>query len=354
MNRLERYIATTVVGAFLIALGGLLAVFSVINLTEELRDVGVGHYTLPLALWYVGMTLPSEAYELFSAAALVGGTAGLALLATNNELIAISAAGISPQQMVRAVLKTSILLATTAVLLGELMAAPMAEQALAARSIAMSSGQSLSTARGIWAREGSRFIHIQGPADPGAVGDIYFFDFDEERQLHKVTHAAEASFESQRWHLREVSEDLIEESGVIRKNFPEQDWDTHLTPEQLHLLTLPPEQLSVVELSQSVASMRQRGESPQHHLLAFWRRVTMPMIAAIMVFLALPVVLTMPARTPFGYRVALAALLGIGFQMINQTFSSFGLVYGLNAFACATLPAVVALGTGIWRLRAVS
>lgn len=351
MNRIDRYIATNVGLGFLVALGALLSIFSVINLADELHDVGVGGYTSALAFWYVLMTLPSEAYELFGAAALVGSAAGLALMVSNNELVAIFAAGISPGRVIAAVLKTATGLALTAALLGEFVAAPLAEQATATRSVALSRGQSLSTARGIWAREGSRFVNIRRPVGDDGMADLYIYDFDEESQLQRVTHAGRATFTDGRWELSDVEEDILSDTGVVRKNLERSDWETVLTPEQLYLLTLPPEQLSLGDLRSSVASMQDRGESAQHHLLAFWHRVLMPVVAAIMVFLAVPVILSMPQRVPFGYRIALAALLGIGFQMLDQTFGSFGLVYGLNPFLSATIPTMIALGLGLWRLR---
>lgn len=350
MTRLDRYLASNVLLAFSIALGGLLAVFSVVNLTEELRDIGTGQYNLPLALWFVAMTLPSEAYELFAAACLVGATGGLAWMASYNELVAVESAGVSPMHTLGGVLKTAGALALSAALLGEFVAAPLAESALQARSIALSGGQSLGTAHGIWMREGRRFINIRRPSD-GEVSDIYMFDFDEAQELRKVTRAAGASHDDGGWQLSEVSEDLFEESGVIRKTLPAEEWQTVLTPQQLHLLMLPPEQLSLADLSASVAAIEKRGESAQQHLLAYWRRLTMPLVAAIMVFLGLPMVLSLPPRIPFGFRIAAAALAGIGFQMASQTFSSFGLVYGLNAFLCATLPAALALAVGLWQLR---
>jgi len=351
MTRLDRYIGANVAIGFLAALGGLLAIFSVINLAEELSDT-TGLYTPALAVWFVLMNLPSQAYELFGAAALVGSASGLALMASHNELVAIFAAGVSPRGVISAVLKTAVGLAVVAALLGELLAAPLSEQAAATRSIALSGGQSLATPRGIWAREGARFVNIRRSiADGSVVEDLYLYDFDEQSRLERVTHAQRAEYRDQRWLLRGVAEDLLSESGVVRKNLPEAEWTTVLTPEQLYFLTLPPDQLSLADLRSSVSSMRQRGESAQHHLLAFWHRMLMPLVAAIMVFLAVPVILSMPQRVPFGYRVALAALLGIGFQMLNQTFGSFGLVYGLNPFLSASLPTGVALASGIWRLR---
>ena len=163
MNILDRYIGTAVVTNFLLALAGLLAVFSVINLSQELKDVGSGQYHVGQALWFVALTLPTEAYKLFPAAALLGTVNGLGTLASRNEIVAMSAAGLSRARLTWSVMQAAALLMVTAGVLGDFAAAPLAHRARTARSIAISGGSLLSTSNGLWAREGSRFVNIRTP-----------------------------------------------------------------------------------------------------------------------------------------------------------------------------------------------
>jgi len=64
---------------------------------------------------------------------------------------------------------------------------------------------------------------------------------------------------------------------------------------------------------------------------------------ALMVMLALPVVLATGPRVQMGAYIVRGALIGIGFQMFQQTFTSFGLVTALPPLVTVLTPAGVAL-----------
>ena len=59
---------------------------------------------------YVLLTAPRRAYDLLPIAALVGGMAGLGMLATHSELTVMRAAGVSIGRIVWWVLKPSLVL----------------------------------------------------------------------------------------------------------------------------------------------------------------------------------------------------------------------------------------------------
>lgn len=352
MKILDRYIAATVAINFGLALAGLLAVFSVINLTQELKDVGTEQYGLSQALWFVLMTLPVEAYSLFPAAALLGTVNGLGALASRNELVAISAAGVSRGRLTRSVMQAAVWLMMLTVVVGEFVAAPLAQQARARRSVAVSGGTILSTANGVWARDGSRFVNIRTALLDGALRDLYLYDLDESRRLRRFTYAHSAAYADRRWELEELVENEITDRGVATKRERTRTWDTSIDPNQLRILFLLPDDLSLADLRKSIESLSQRGESPRRHQLAFWRRVTMPLVTGIMVCLAMPFVLTALRGVSIGQRIVAGALAGIGFQMFSHTFGQFGLVYGLEPFVTAVFPGALALAAYVlWSQR---
>ena len=354
MKTLDRYIAGTVIVGFLLALAGLVAVFSVINFTQELKGARTDGYGVFRAAWFVLLTLPSEAYRLLPAAALLGAVNGLAGLAANSELVAMSACGMSRGRLIRSVLLAASLFVVGAGLLGEFVAAPLAQRARAQRSVLISGGRLLSTANGIWARDGSRFVNVRSPRFDGSLGDLYLYDVDEHRRLRSFAYAREASYTGGRWRLTDLVENEVSDRGVTTHKTAAADWETSLDPQQLRLLLLPPEDLSMPDLHRSIAAFRRRGENPARHQLAFWRRVMMPVVTGIMVLLAVPFVLTAPRGVALGQRVVAGALVGIGFQMLNQTFGGVGLAVGLEPWLTAMLPAAAVLAAGLWWMRRAS
>jgi len=71
----------------------LLALFSFLPLTDALRDVGKGSFDLLDALKLVTVTTPGRVVDLLPVTALLGGLAGLGVLANHGELVVIQAAG---------------------------------------------------------------------------------------------------------------------------------------------------------------------------------------------------------------------------------------------------------------------
>ncbi len=353
MKILDRYVAAVVGGHFLLALAALLAVFSVINLTEELKDVGTGQYVVRQALWFVLMTLPNEAYQLFPAAALIGTVNGLGMLATHNELVALGAAGLSRERVTGSVLQAGACLMLAAALLGELVAAPASQRARAERSVAISGGLLLSTPQGVWARDGSQFVNVRTPLADGQLRDVYFYDFDESHRLRRFGYARTATHDGEGWQLGEIVESRIAADGITTERAPTRGWTTRLDPSRLRLLLFPPEALSLGDLRRSIVSLRERGEDPRPHELAFWRRVAMPLVTGVMVLLAIPFVVTALRGVALGRRIVAGALVGIGFQMFAHTFGRFGLVYGLDPIVSAMFPGALALALAVlWFTRA--
>ena len=79
----------------------------------------------------------------------------------------------------------------------------------------------------------------------------------------------------------------------------------------------------------------------------------MPIVTGIMVFLAIPFVLSALRGVALGQRIVAGSLVGISFQMFSHTFGRFGLVYGLDPFFSAVFPGGLALAVCVlWMNRA--
>jgi len=351
VSTLDRHIAVRLGTHFLYALAILLAVFTVVNLTRELGDIGTGDYRFADALWFLFLTLPDEAYKLIPAAALLGSVTGLGELAGWNELIAMSAAGVSPARLSGSVLQAAALVMVVAVLLGELVAAPLVKRAQAKRSSALSGGLALATASEFWARDGSSFINARSISADGAVHGLYVFDLDDENRIERFVYAEKATYTGDEWKLENLVDNRFPNDDVVTERKPFGVWKSKLKPRQLKFLLLSLDSMSLRDLYRSIRSLRDRNEDSERERLAFWRRLTWPLVTAVMVYVALPFVLVGLQRSTMGRRIAIGALAGVGFQMFNTTFGSFALAYGLDPRLCALLPTLLALGAALYAMR---
>jgi lipopolysaccharide export system permease protein len=347
---LDRYFAVIVAQSFGIALVTLLAIFTVINATEELQRVGPSEYSARQALWYILLTVPAEAYALFPAAAVLGAAIGLGGLAHRNEIIALATAGVSRMRIVWSALRIALALIVVGVLLSELVGAPLSYRARTERAIALSGGRILSEAGGVWARAGPSFVNLRTVLPDGAARDIYLYEFDAERRMRRFGYAQTATYSDHHWLLEGLVETTIADDGVRTERVASRPLAIDLTPRQLGLLHIPPAELSLSDLHRRIAAARRQGDSAERLELAWWQRATMPIVIAVMSFVAVSLILSMPRSTTLGRRIFAGALLGIGFQMLNETFASFGQVYGVPAWLSATLPTLLALAIGAWSL----
>lgn len=341
MNLVDRHVALAVLRSFGSALGGLVAVFAVVNLTEELRAVG-GAWTIGRALGFVALTLPSEAYTLFPAAALLGAVLGLGRLASDQELVALQAAGIAPMRIARAAFGAAVVLAFVGVALGELIAAPLSQRAHAQRALAVSGGRALSTASGLWLRDGSRFVNVGTLNADGSLGDVYQFDFASDRRLASFAHARAALPVDGAWRLEDFRESTFHDDTATTRRAASAPWQLGVEPRRVQTLWLEPRDLSLAELVRTIASLRAQGQNPLAHEVAFWRRVTAPVYMGVMVLLAVPMVMVSGRAVRVGERAIVGALVGIGFQMAQEMFTNLGLVAGFPPLAIALVPALVA------------
>ena len=343
MRIIDRYVAGTVLRHFAYALAGLLAVFAVLNLTEELRSAGRPGWGVGQALGFVVLTLPREAYDLFPAAALLGAVLAFGRLAGDHEIVALHAAGVSRLRLILGALLAAGVLAIVGVGLGETVAAPLHQWAHAQRALAYSGGRALSTPAGLWLREGARFVNVGALRPDGSLDELYLFDFDERRRLARVVHARSAAPADGAWRLEDVRESVFDEDASESRAIATVPWTTGIDAGQVRSLWLEPRDLSLAELYRTIGVLRARGQSPLAHEVALWRRVSAPLYMGVMVLLAVPMVLGGGRAARLGERVLLGALAGIGFRMLQELFTNLGLVAGLPALLTAFGPALLAL-----------
>ena len=340
MSLLGRHVAGTVLRHAFVALAALLAVFVVILLAEELRAAGVGGYDTAAALRFVLLTLPAEACRLVPAAALLGTVIGLGRLGDAHELVAAQAAGVPPLRITAWALLAGVAFAGTATLFAELVASPLACRAQENRAAARSGGATLSTAGGLWTRDGALFVHAGVVQPDGAVGELSVFELHGLR-LSRYTRARRGRFEDGRWQARDAVQLTLDDGNRVEVR--ELQLAGLPAPREVRLLAIQPADLSIVELLRRIETMQRRGENPFPYRVAFWQRAGLPVATLVMVLAAVPLVLTQSQRLSSGRRTLTAVLLGLGLQMFSDTFHQFGLVYGLHPLLIAFLPVALAL-----------
>ncbi len=352
MTILQRYLAKAMLTSTALVLLVLLGLYTFMDFVTELEDIGKGQYHLMEVLRYLALTMPKRFYELLPIAALLGTVLGLGQLASQSELVVMRAAGMSIQQINRAVLIVAFALMVMALLIGELLRPPAEQAARQLQSLAQTGTVGAQSDNGFWTRDGTHFNHIDEILPDGRFAGVSIYEFDDANRLRVVTKAKEARYEAGSWTLSDVLQSTLDESGVSVKAVEYAQWQSHLNPGMVNIVVVPPEFLPVWSLVEYIDYLDTNHQAVDQYRMAFWMKVMMPLSSAVMVFLAVPFVFGPLRSAPMGTRIVFGALVGLGFHLLNQSFQQMGLVYGVAPWFAAMLPTVLfAIAAYAWMRR---
>ena len=353
MKLLDRYIGVTVAGSTFVVLLVLLALFSFGSFVAELDAVGKGDYTLTVAAEYVLLSLPRMAYQLFPVIALLGSVIGLGMLASNNELLVMRAAGVSVGRIALSVMKVGLLWTIVAVILGEFVAPYTDRFAQTMHNTALVDRFAMTSQNGLWARDGQDYIHVRDVLGNGLVGGITIYEFDDAQRLLEVTRARTGQFVAGKWVLNKVERSHIDPTGVETQNLKKLEWQSLLTPEMIEVVVVKPDSLSFKGLLDYIGYLRDNGLDAEHYQLAFWKKMVLPVTTAVMVFLSIPFIFGPLRSVGIGQRIFVGTLVGIGFYLLGQLFGFAGLVYKIPTPLSAALPTTLFFILAVFLVRRV-
>lgn len=347
MSLLDRYIGINIAGSTLIVLLVLMALFSLGALVAELDAVGKGGYTLVHAAQYVLLSMPRLMYQLFPVVALLGSVIGLGMMASNNELLVMRAAGVSVARIAVSVSKVGVVWVLLALVLGEYVAPPAEKYAHAMRATAMTERFAITSGRGLWARDGRTFIHVSDVLSQHHVKGVSIYEFDPQRQLRQITVAESAHYTGDEWRLTGVARSRIDSARVITEHLDAIPWRSLLNPDMIEVVAVKPDSLSITGLVAYIGYLADNGLSTDRYTLALWNKLVLPVTTMVMLFLSIPFIFGPLRSVGVGQRIFYGVLVGIGFYLVDKMFSYVGLAYAFPTAISATLPTVLFLALAV-------
>lgn len=353
MNKLERYLAITVIRTTLLTLLILTSLLLFLSFVDEMDDVGKGLYGASDAFLVALATVPRFAYEAFPIAALIGSLLGLGMLANHSELVAMRAAGFSLSRIIIAVLKSGLLMLIVVLMIGEFIAPSTEQFAQQYRNEKQNKHVTLKTKYGFWAKDGQAFINIRTILPGGNLKDIYIYEFNQERKLYLTSHATSATYQNGSWLLENIQQtELLEDKTVVRK-LAKATWNSILDPEVLNIVIVKPTMLPIWGLYDYIDYMEKNGQSATNYSVAFWTKIATPLATLVMLFLAIPFILGNTRMVSAGQRIVTGIFVGAGFILFSKAMSYLSIVYDFNPFIMALLPSMIFSITGYWLLKRV-
>lgn len=349
MRRLNRYIGKTVLASTLGALMVLVSLLVISELVAQLGDLE-GDYGFLNALTYVALQIPRMVYDYLSYATFLGCVIGLGIHASANELVILRSAGVSMVRIGWAVMRPVLLVIVLGFLWGEYVVPLASELAENSRSAAMNDGDS-PEAKGLWHRDGDEFAYFEAVQSNGRLFGISRYRFDENGRMLSSLYAEEGIYVDDYWLLENGSESLFQGDRVEQRRFIQQAWDTDLSPDQLRLLVLDPEALSIRNLYRYAQRRDRQGLESRDYWLSFWQKTIQPLTILGLVLIGISFVFGSLRESTMGFRITMAVIVGIVFEIIQNLLGTSSLALGFPPSLAVLLPTLGSIAFGSWLLH---
>ena len=339
MNVLTSYIVKEILKGSLVTLIILLTLFNLFTLADELKDIGKERYGLKEIIYYVALTSPTVLYELVPAAGLIGSLFVLGAMGNNRELVAMKAAGLSVQGIIKAVLVAGVFLVLGATAIGEFFAPTSERLAQKIRSSALNEQFITDAKYGLWFREGPNFINVREIKDDGKLENINIYEVDANRHLQRAIHADRADYiKKNTWKLFNLKESQISTEQIQVSSRAEEIWQSSIAPDLLKIVVVNPNNLSLYDLAQYIGFLKANHQKAHSYEVAFWGRALSPITTFVMLLVSTPFVIGIHRGVSVGSRILIGVTIGMGFNILDKIVNHFGVIYNLNPLLMALLP----------------
>lgn len=354
LSILDKYLAKQVIVMIMVVALALLGFDLFFTLVHELKMVGKGQYQLSTALAYLALTIPSRVYTLFPWSALIGTLICLGALANHSELVVMRTAGISVTRIAGSIIKAALLITVVVVFLGEGIAPFTERLAQNKKTLAVSGGQTIQTAYGLWVRQNDDFIHVLTVRGHHELLNMTRYQFSKDRKLKAIIFAERAIQDPKtgEWVLYRVQGTEFEPNRT-RTFFKEQQAIPNLLePEILETAMIKhPERLSIAALWRTIQHRLKNELSTENYTLALWTKLLQPLVIIMMIVLAVPFVFGPLRSGSQGLRIVVGIFVAYLFNILNGLFAPIAIVYQFPPVLAVMLPILAFSGVGFWLLK---
>jgi lipopolysaccharide export system permease protein len=308
---LLRYFTREILGATLLVLLSLLALFGFFDMIRELDDLGKGSYRLTAMLGYVALTLPTHAYVLMPAAGLMGTLFALARMSEHSEITVMRASGLSLRQLALHVSAAGVVIALVTLAFGEVIT-PLTEEA--AKGLRLKATRSIVAREfrsGFWVKDDRSFVNIQDVTPDTELLNLKIYEFDPSFRLVAFSRAEKGTYEGQnRWQLSNVELTRFDGDQAILSRIPHAVWNSVLTPDILSVLKIVPERMSALNLRAYIEHLRENRQKATRYEIALFSMFFNPMGAIVTMVLAIPVALVSARAGGGGAKLVTGIMIG--------------------------------------------
>lgn len=358
MNTLDRYLFTSMLRPMLSALGAFLTVAVVVDLFERLDTFLDHEVPLTTILQYYVATLPFLFIIVLPISALIAVLFSLGAMARRNELIAMTANGVSLYRIMVPVLliglgasAIGLYFTTELVPRGNDISTQIYDHEIKGRP-----KRSETQRRDLnYMAEDGRFVLARKfDGDRGEMTEVVVQEFGEGTLLYRLD-AERAVWDGEQWTFHEGFTRRFQDEGPPQVDrFTERTVaEMPETPEDFLRIVKEPDQMTLAELKDHARRTTATGGDPTPLLVDEQMRYSLPFASFIVVLLGAPLAGAI-RRGGQALGFGLALLIGFVYYVLLQIGETYGVSRTLPPWAAAWLPNVVFLVLGLLGLAKTS
>jgi LPS export ABC transporter permease LptG/LPS export ABC transporter permease LptF len=346
---LDRYVAARLLAPLLLVLASTAALYVVIDLTEHVSAMADNDAPLTVILAYYWNLMPQILVDVIPFGMLIAVLIVLTALERQQELTALKGGGVSLFRLMAPVLLVAIAGGISMWLLSEHVV-PRANRDKE-RLLDVIEGKEPARSYRVTDRQWllSRddqtfynFLRYDGATKTLARLTVYRIDENMRLRFHQFAHRAR--WEDGAW---------VADGGWFRQFFPDgsDEFRRIARPLKIQVAEGPdyfgqeyssPSEMSYSELEQYIDELVESGYQPSQLLVRLYQKISYPLSAVIMVWIAVPFALNRGGRRVTTMQgVALALALGIGYSILVTVFSKLGEAELLPPVAGAWAPVLL-------------
>ena len=342
MNRLDRYVARTLLGGIALVMAVLMVLGGLFLFMDEQSNIGDGRYRVIDAVLNVAMNLPGFAVEALPIGSLVGAMLAIGALARSNEITVMRAAGMSKLRLLGSVLGAGLVVLVVALLAGEYVAPRLEQLADERKASARFENASFAGPGGAWLRDGNTVINVERRSSAEQYGGMLVFELTGDNRVAAVGRAERATASNdQSWQLDDYTESRFEGGHVQTRRESQRTLQSAASAGFLQLAVAEPAQLALQQLRRTIAFRNANDLDASSYEFAFWARVARTCAILVAVLFAVPFAYGSLRSSGSGARLTLGLSIGIVYFFLQRVVESGALVFSLSPLLLAWVPTLL-------------
>jgi LPS export ABC transporter permease LptG/LPS export ABC transporter permease LptF len=346
---------------FVLVLVVFVALFDIITLFELLKDIvdhGVGVGTVARYFLYL---LPQDLYWVVPLTVLMAILISLGALTKTNEILAVKAGSVSLYRLSIPLLITALFLSGGVYLMQELVLPYSNQKQNEFHDIIK--GRAPQTYRDperkwmVGSHDDRLYHYSFFDSSRNVFGDVEIFEFERSTfELRQWIFAKHGTWGDGAWTfedgwVRRLPADHSVSTPEVTV-FSRQEFRDVESPEYFKKEVRTAEQLSYSELKDYIGNLKQSGFDVTNLTLDLYRKVSFPLVSAIMAIIGIPFSFKTGKRGAF-YGIGFCVIIGIVYWTTFELFERLGGINRLSPFIAAWFPNLIFGVSGMWMMLRV-